>query len=356
MNRFCLVALALASAASGVPVERDQKSLSLFNVVTFPNDECTSTSTTSTKGTCLSTTECSDRGGKVDGNCAAGFGVCCTFFVSSSSGGTVSQNCTYVTNNGYPTSITTASASIAYTVNYVNQDICSLRLDFTNFVLPITAATGICIGTLTANGPSSRDPPALCGTNTGEHIYVETGRSTTATTLTIATGTGTTSRSWKIKISQIECSNVMKPPADCAQYFTGASGVFQSPNFANALFHAGLEYAVCIRQEKGYCQNTYYTDASITSPDQFTLTTGTTPTNTAAAEVDDCTMGRLQIPLASSAGGGHFCGAFFANANDAVVSSNAIQTGPPFFVYVTSPSTTINSSVGFRMQWKQIGC
>lgn len=33
----------------------------------------------STTGTCYTSTECNSRGGTVDGNCAAGFGVCCTF-------------------------------------------------------------------------------------------------------------------------------------------------------------------------------------------------------------------------------------------------------------------------------------
>ena len=31
------------------------------------------------KGTCLTSTECSDKSGNVDGSCASGFGVCCTF-------------------------------------------------------------------------------------------------------------------------------------------------------------------------------------------------------------------------------------------------------------------------------------
>lgn len=30
-------------------------------------------------GTCFTTTECTEKGGSTDGNCAAGFGVCCVF-------------------------------------------------------------------------------------------------------------------------------------------------------------------------------------------------------------------------------------------------------------------------------------
>merc|ERR1712062_527193 len=59
--------------------QRKQKGLSLFSVVTFPNDECTGSSSSSSQsvlGTCFSSTECNNKGGKADGNCASGSGVC----------------------------------------------------------------------------------------------------------------------------------------------------------------------------------------------------------------------------------------------------------------------------------------
>ena len=40
---------------------------------------CTGRADPSTIGTCYTSTECNSRSGTVDGNCAAGFGVCCTF-------------------------------------------------------------------------------------------------------------------------------------------------------------------------------------------------------------------------------------------------------------------------------------
>ena len=71
---------------------------SLFSVVSFPNDACTSQSDNSMQGkceqslpkiscflnkvrplsgVCYSQDDCSDKGGSADGNCANGFGVCC---------------------------------------------------------------------------------------------------------------------------------------------------------------------------------------------------------------------------------------------------------------------------------------
>ena len=44
---------------------------SLFNVVTFKNDGCSS-SDSGRNGTCYTSTECQDKGGRALGNCAAG--------------------------------------------------------------------------------------------------------------------------------------------------------------------------------------------------------------------------------------------------------------------------------------------
>ena len=54
---------------SSVPV------LSLFTIVQFQNQGCAASS--GDNGTCLTTAECSDRGGVASGPCANGYGVCC---------------------------------------------------------------------------------------------------------------------------------------------------------------------------------------------------------------------------------------------------------------------------------------
>ena len=50
---------------------------SLFSVVSFPNEECTTTSSSSLNGVCKTAEECTDSGGTSMGNCASGFGICC---------------------------------------------------------------------------------------------------------------------------------------------------------------------------------------------------------------------------------------------------------------------------------------
>ena len=93
----------------------------------------TGTSSTSTYGTCYTASECSTKGGSADGNCAAGFGVCCVI-ATTTCGATISTNTTYIRNTGYPSSFTPTSASTCtFNIIKVSSDICQLRLDFQTF-------------------------------------------------------------------------------------------------------------------------------------------------------------------------------------------------------------------------------
>ena len=96
-------------------------------MVQFPNEECTSSSSSTTIGTCYTTTECTSRSGTASGTCASGFGVCC---VSSTStcGSSISTNITYIRNPGYPSSVTpTATGTCSVTVRKTSDNICQLR-------------------------------------------------------------------------------------------------------------------------------------------------------------------------------------------------------------------------------------
>ena len=55
------------------------EAFSLFSIVQFPNQQCTASSSSTTYGTCYTSSECTSKGGSSDGNCAAGFGVCCKY-------------------------------------------------------------------------------------------------------------------------------------------------------------------------------------------------------------------------------------------------------------------------------------
>merc|ERR1712008_381495 len=67
------------SSDNSVTNERNKSNFSLFTIVNFPNDQCTAKSDNTLYGTCYTASECTSKGGTADGNCAAGFGACCTF-------------------------------------------------------------------------------------------------------------------------------------------------------------------------------------------------------------------------------------------------------------------------------------
>merc|ERR1711892_573192 len=239
---LCLFFEASASAAA-VPKGRV---LGLFSVVTFPNDECTTISTPAMSGTCVTVEECSNSGDTIavaSGNCASGFGVCCMRRIVAP--GSITQDLTHIQNADFPGSETAlnapAPAAILRAVNIMGgANICAIKLEFINVVLrPPVAATGICDDRITVTTPA-RNPgagfgiEALCGTLTGQHLYVDVNTigGAMAATVNINTVAITGARMWKILVRQIECNDVNLPPAGCLQYHTGLAGQITSFNGA----------------------------------------------------------------------------------------------------------------------------
>jgi len=280
---------------------RSDRQFSLFSIVQFPNDACTSSSSVFTKGTCLASSECNSKGGSASGNCAAGFGVCCVFSTSTC-GATLSQNCSYFTNPGFPSTYST-TGSCSFTVAKSQDDICQLRLDFDTLamgVMPqITIAAnsnyGCCgsscatiiavasspMDSLTVTGQTGSNPPVICGINTGSHMYLEMGTLATDTaTLATYLGSGATgTRQWNIKVSQISCSAAWRAPTGCVQYYTGVSQPVTSYGHQSGQLLQSQNYNACTRQELGYCSNSWREagQASLAgttslSPDPFGMT------------------------------------------------------------------------------------
>ncbi|XP_023333450.1 uncharacterized protein LOC111705205 [Eurytemora carolleeae] len=257
---------------------RKERIFSLFNIVQFPNLACNSLDTVFPVGTCFTTSECTSKGGTTSGSCAAGFGVCC-LFKSSTCGGTFSNNMTYITNPGFPATFNTAG-TCTFTVNKCQADICQLRLDFLTSVQGVSANTQGCCGagcttaadSLTVTGQTGVNPPVICGTNTGEHMYVEVG-SLAADSVSLAFSVaGTTNDQWNIRVSQIPCSANYRAPTNCVKYFTGSSGTVTSYGFTGNTLLQSQNYDSCIRQEAGFC-SIQWDESTVTAPaDPFDLT------------------------------------------------------------------------------------
>jgi len=245
--------------------ERDGKVFSLFSVVQFKNLPCTSTdkissaSTQNRNGTCVTTSECIDRGGAAKGNCAAGFGVCCVQIIDEDSNTDVNYNDTYLQNPDYPSSYGD-EGSITYKVNKLNNDICFLRLDFEQFdviglTLPATTCDSVDHIEITGTG-SGLDFPAICGNLAGQHMYVSMGNDEgdNADIKVVVNGDAAgNTRKWEIKVAQLPCHSDYSPPEGCTQWFTEPSGTISDWGGADNILQDNLNYNVCVRQNYGYC-------------------------------------------------------------------------------------------------------
>jgi len=370
---LAVLSLSLAShpEPSQTKDERAGKAFSLFSIVQFPNQQCTGSSSSSTYGTCYTSSECSAKGGSADGNCAAGFGVCCVIYTTTC-GTAISTNTTYIRNPGYPSSYTASSASTCtYTFNKVSDDICQLRLDFQTFSGFATSTTaGDCYDTLAMAGQTGVDPPSICGTNTGYHMYTEFGATSTDTiTMTLTYGSSglTTAKTFNILARQISCTASYKAPTDCTQYFTGVSGSVLSYSYGQLL--KSQYYTNCIRTEAGYCA-IQWKQSSTTSPDPFgfIITTSTTA-GAGGSSTTLCTSGfvaipdlsmdgitAINVPLGVSAFQSEVCGSVFGVEGQST-SAALISRKQPFILGVYTDTTTAQtSSTGFNLDYTQLPC
>ncbi|KAF0304047.1 hypothetical protein FJT64_002829 [Amphibalanus amphitrite] len=233
-------------------VTRQGKFLSLLKLVRFTNFVCNATS--GSNGTCYTSAECSRLGGVEEGTCAQGYGVCCV--VMKSCGDTTNVNNTYFVNENYPSSYD-GTGSCQLQVTKANSNICQLRLDFDIFTISQPESTNhLCLNDQFVVDAAS-PVPSICGINTGNHMYIDTGVLNTSApiTLSVVTSGVTFARSWKIRVSQIPCNELYTAEPGCLQYHTGVSGKLQSFNFefTSGLQLSNQDYAICVRMERNFC-------------------------------------------------------------------------------------------------------
>jgi len=268
-----------------------------------------------------------------------------------------------------------------------------MRLDFDIFVLEhpsdaLETSGGSCPDTLkltTSNGDNS---PSICGTNTGQHMYMNVGPDSGAyltIAITPSTTTTSTTRTWEIKVSQYLCKDRDLPPAGCLQWFVGHAGRWKTYNFdasstSNQQHIASQRYDVCIRPEEGACCIAYIPCADETA----SWSLDQDGSSTAAETGSDCTADYLGItgatnecvrrPGASLTS--RICGDFWtADTQASVVSStyatsttvSAVQTrvcdcSPPFVIEVNTDAAVVTAGTtngahrGACLDFTQIPC
>lgn len=355
--------LLLASTAMAAP--KEGKAFSLFSVVTFPNDECTTTMDPTMRGLCITAEECTDQGGTASGNCASGFGVCC--FTTIEDAGTITNNVTYIQNEGFPTAVlgtgTVTAATRAFAVEG-GANICQVRFDFESATVFEGPTAGSCDGdaisvtqTSTTLGNGFQN---LCGTLTGSHIYVENDGANPAATINVDTSATTLARTWKILVRTIECDSPAKAPGGCLQYLTGASGSIKSFNSgATGALIDNFLYNICIRREAGMCTYTVREARSATGAvDSY--------------QVGALTVGNIGLATCSPAAAGgawlvipntgvtspEYCGAVLTNTDANTVTSPVTGTGPRFEITVVTIAADNDGAdaSGFDLMYAQVGC
>jgi len=353
--------LLLASTAMAAP-NKEAKAFSLFSVVTFPNDECTTVMDPTMRGLCITAEECTDQGGTASGNCASGFGVCC--FTTITEQGTITNNVTYIQSEGFPTAVLGADPVTAATRAFPVQggaNICQVRFDFDTAVFrqpDAGACTDRDIITVTQTSTTIGNGfTNLCGTLSGQHIYVENDGANPAATLNIITDNMAFARSWKILVRTIECDSPSKAPGGCLQYFTGTSGNIVSFNAGtNGAMLDDLLYSVCIRREANMCSYTVREARTATNPDAFqvgALAVG----NIGLATCDaDAAAGGAWIVIPNAAiASPVYCGSVLTNTNDDTVASPVAGSGP-ITVVTRADRNTGAAGSRFDLIYSQVSC
>lgn len=255
-------------------MERNGRIFPVFQVVKFKNTACSGSG--SKNGTCYTEAECSNKGGSAQGSCSAGYGVCCVF--DRGCGTTTSENCTYFDSSS------PAAGACVLEVCKCSSDICQLRLDFDQFVITgpssdtnsigkavdgvirqanakgnaVTPATQCLTDTFQVSNPGGAAPPVICGTNTGEHMYVDVSDSCNKLLFTLgsnAQGTSLVTRQWSIKVSQYSCNYENLAPQGCTQYYFGSTvDTVRTYNWNGGYHLANQNQQICVRRERGQCR------------------------------------------------------------------------------------------------------
>lgn len=279
-------------------LDTDRDGKLIFTIIRFPNLLCGSGTDS---GTCFTSTECSNLGGTSVTTCAKGYGTCCKV-TSTSCGGDIRVNNTWVQNKEYPGSFNKAQ-TCTWRVHFDDTDgkICQIRYDYGASTLVGPSTTGYCNNDQLVFNDDQKSN-WFCGVAPDNyHWYVETGGTTSPHTFTITTDSTSFDRSYAIRVSTVPCS--VRVPTKCGQYFTGLSGTFNSYNYNQKSYYmAGLSYSICFRKEEGYCTYTLKKTSDnqfIHEDDELRLLMGdgiTGPANTAIPGATFlCPTGSVQL-------------------------------------------------------------
>ncbi|XP_018019031.1 uncharacterized protein LOC108675521 [Hyalella azteca] len=349
-------------------------SVILFKFISVAHDSCITTS--NTQGICYSATDCTNLQGTASGTCAAGLGVCCTFTRNCESSTNI--NGTLFQNPEYPSVTTAALAACRLKVSPVNNNICQIRLDLTDFSIGQPNAEGVCVTDFLQVTGGATNIPLICGENAGQHLYLDV--SPDFGSITINVDTSTVGAKWNISVTQISCNSPYRAPSGCLQYFTSTFGTIKSFNYDAKTTStttaptattqlANQEYGACIKSQTGFCSVVYSKTSGVSADYSFSMTDD--PGSYAPGTVipgmvksSNCSTDYLVIPsgiiadtnliYSNITAADRYCGANFAASPDTIASK--VQ---PFVLYVVTDGTEVGIdgyNVGFSIDYRMQAC
>merc|ERR1711981_1162303 len=177
---------------------------------------------------------------------------------------TITNTMTYIQNPAFPTPVSAGTAAQTFTYPIAAlATTAAIRLDFQTGVFEQpTATTGACGAgdNFAVTEAASGRTGLLCGTLTGQHIYLDNNGMagmTNSITITVSTTSTNLMRSWKILVTILEVgdSSIEGRAPGCLQWFTGATGQITSFNHLNGATQGqmlnSLNYPICIKPEGG---------------------------------------------------------------------------------------------------------
>jgi len=362
--RFLVCSLLVPLIYCDELANRDKR-FSIFQIIKFENAPCVGSS--SRNGTCFTTAECENAGGTEGGSCADGFGVCCTLIIEE--GGATSLNQSYIVQDS---SSSLTAGGKTYTVCPCSSSVCRIRFDLSTFTLaaPVTspgvtaaaAASGIATGdcvtdqfSITSAG--HQGSPIICGTNTGQHMILDTNGSS-CVKVNFGIGAASTTREWDIMVTQYSCGEEAGGPPGCLQWHMTGTGVVRSFNFPDQTAGTAVKdvvthlsnqhYSICIRKPADRSRVCYYpcTVKAIAAADESTsFGLSVSPDAAAQSAVDTACIGDyLEIIGATtlaisaidavSADTHRLCGRIFSNAAAATAAISVCTMSAPFRIGV----------------------
>ncbi|XP_068239956.1 uncharacterized protein [Palaemon carinicauda] len=266
-------------------------------------------STVGSSGMCLAQFECKQTGGRADGTCASGFGVCC--IQEAKCGSVVQHNDTYLVNDGYPMK-TSSIMNCVYNIHKINDNICQLRLDFETLVLAGPNDQSICReDKLSVLSPAEGPSVIICGTNSGKHT-----------------------------------------PENCLQYYTDYTATIESFNFKNIDgVHqiGGLQYTICIRAKEGVCGIRYTSNTFSVSGNGAPGAGPSALSGDTSCIKDFLMIPSLSQPPSTATSPDRYCGTSFAERS---------TYSKPFQIRLVTDENETGDTAnrGFSLTYTQIPC